>query len=72
MITYGALFLHDSRVSEDDNIAFLDLLEDYFAQPEALLKQDERPDLGYQVNPTPSTLCLWLTYSTGWRYIREH
>lgn len=49
LITYGALLLHDSRVSEEDNNTFLDLIEDYFAQPEELLKKDERPELGYQV-----------------------
>ncbi|KZT75093.1 Clavaminate synthase-like protein [Daedalea quercina L-15889] len=52
LITHGALLLHDSRVSEDDNGAFLDLLEDYFAQSEVALKQDERPELGYQVGVT--------------------
>ncbi|KAI0756754.1 Clavaminate synthase-like protein [Daedaleopsis nitida] len=52
LISYGALLLRDSRVSEDDNAAFLDLLEDYFAQPEQVLKQDERPELGYQVGVT--------------------
>ena len=52
LITYGALVLHDSRVAEPDNVAFLDLLEDYFAQPEAVLRQDERPELGYQVGVT--------------------
>ncbi|KAH9937218.1 Clavaminate synthase-like protein [Fomitopsis serialis] len=52
LITHGALLLHDSRVSEDDNSTFLDLLEDYFAQPEAALKHDERPELGYQVGVT--------------------
>ncbi|KAH8102566.1 Clavaminate synthase-like protein [Cristinia sonorae] len=52
LITYGALLLHDSRVSEEDNNVFLDLLEDYFAQPEEALKQDERPELGYQVGVT--------------------
>ncbi|ORY71489.1 uncharacterized protein BCR38DRAFT_417019 [Pseudomassariella vexata] len=51
-ITYGALVLHDSRVSEDDNTTFLDLLEDYFAQPEEELKKDERPELGYQIGVT--------------------
>jgi len=30
----------------------LDLLEDYFAQPEEVLKQDERPELSYQVGVT--------------------
>lgn len=52
LITYGALLLHDSRVSEDDNSAFLDLIEDYFAQPEETLKKDERPELGYQIGVT--------------------
>ncbi|KAI0814703.1 hypothetical protein GGR55DRAFT_443171 [Xylaria sp. FL0064] len=52
LITYGALVLHDSRVAEPDNAAFLDLLEDYFAQPEAALREDERPELGYQVGVT--------------------
>ncbi|KAJ3564573.1 hypothetical protein NP233_g8210 [Leucocoprinus birnbaumii] len=52
LIVYGALVLHDSRVSEDDNSRFLDLLEDYFAQPEAELKKDERPELSYQIGVT--------------------
>jgi isopenicillin N synthase-like dioxygenase len=52
LITYGALILHDSRVSEEDNSTFLDLMEDYFAQPQELLKQDERPELSYQVGVT--------------------
>ncbi|KAK0639662.1 hypothetical protein B0T16DRAFT_337111 [Cercophora newfieldiana] len=52
LITYGALVLHDSRVSESDNTSFLDLLEDYFAQPEEDLKRDERPELSYQIGVT--------------------
>lgn len=52
LITYGALVLHDSRVSEDDNTTFLDLLEDYFAQPTEQLKKDERPELSYQIGVT--------------------
>lgn len=44
--------MHDSRVSEGDNGEFLDLVEDYFAQPEEALKKDERPELGYQVGVT--------------------
>lgn len=52
LITYGALILHDSRVLESDNASFLDLLEDYFSQPEADLRRDERPELGYQVGVT--------------------
>ncbi|KAG6841756.1 hypothetical protein C0991_007085 [Blastosporella zonata] len=52
LITYGALVLHDSRVSEEDNSIFLDLLEDYFAQPIEELKKDERPELSYQIGVT--------------------
>ncbi|THH13473.1 hypothetical protein EW146_g6747 [Bondarzewia mesenterica] len=52
LITYGALLLKDQRVSEEDNINFLDLQEDYFAQPLAELKKDERPDFSYQVGVT--------------------
>lgn len=52
LITYGALVLHDSRVSEEDNSTFLDLLEDYFAQPDEELKKDERPELSYQIGVT--------------------
>ncbi|OTB02558.1 hypothetical protein M426DRAFT_193574 [Hypoxylon sp. CI-4A] len=52
LITYGALVLHDSQVSESDNETFLDLLEDYFAQPASVLQHDERPELGYQVGVT--------------------
>ncbi|KZP25315.1 Clavaminate synthase-like protein, partial [Athelia psychrophila] len=52
LIAFGALIVHDSRVSEEDNSTFLDLLEDYFAQSPSVLKADERPELGYQVGVT--------------------
>ncbi|KAL2270611.1 hypothetical protein VTJ83DRAFT_2795 [Remersonia thermophila] len=52
LITYGALVLHDSRVSMSDNDTFLDLLEDYFAQPQEELKKDERPEFAYQIGVT--------------------
>lgn len=52
LITYGALVLHDSRVAEKDNETFLDLLEDYFAQPEEDLRKDERPELSWQIGVT--------------------
>ncbi|KAF8527546.1 Clavaminate synthase-like protein [Hysterangium stoloniferum] len=52
LITFGALILHDSRIEEEDNINFLNLLEDYFAQPDETLRRDERPELGYQVGAT--------------------
>lgn len=31
---FGALVVKDSRVTEADNDIFLDLMEDYFAQPQ--------------------------------------
>ncbi|KAG9314083.1 Clavaminate synthase-like protein [Chiua virens] len=52
LITYGALLVHDSRVSEEDNNVFLDLVEDYFAQPVQELKKDEHPEISYQVGVT--------------------
>lgn len=52
LIQYGALVLHDSRVAAKDNEDFLDLLEDYFDQPEAELRKDERPELSYQIGVT--------------------
>lgn len=53
LVTYGALVLHDSRVAGyNDNDTFLDLLEDYFAQPAEALRRDERPHLSYQVGAT--------------------
>jgi hypothetical protein len=39
-------------VSEQDNISFLDLMEDYFNQTETDLKKDTRPELSYQVGVT--------------------
>ncbi|KAI5479689.1 oxoglutarate iron-dependent oxygenase [Pseudohyphozyma bogoriensis] len=51
-ITYGALIVKDSRVSEAANDKFLDLVEDYFAQPEEVLKLDTRPEFHYQVGAT--------------------
>jgi len=44
--------VRDSRVKEEDNSTFLDLIEDYFAQPVEDLKADEHPELGYQVGVT--------------------
>lgn len=52
LVTYGALILHDSRVSESSNASFLDLLEDYFAQDADTLRKDERPELSYQIGVT--------------------
>lgn len=52
LITYGALVVKDSRVTEEDNEKFLDLLENYFALPIEELKKDERKEYGYQVGVT--------------------
>jgi hypothetical protein len=52
IITYGALIVYDSRVAEEDNSTFLDLMEDYFDQPVEDLKADEHPELSYQVGVT--------------------
>lgn len=49
LILTGALVVRDSRAPQEANDRFLDLFEDYFAQPDEALKVDERPELGYQV-----------------------
>eukprot|EP00753_Platysulcus_tardus_P016404 PLAT5667.4.p1 GENE.PLAT5667.4~~PLAT5667.4.p1 ORF type:complete len:373 (-),score=175.47 PLAT5667.4:161-1279(-) len=50
---YGVLVVRDPRVSEEDNGAFLDMMEAYFAQPEEERMKDTRPDLSYQIGATP-------------------
>ncbi|GAA5943707.1 hypothetical protein JCM3775_001342 [Rhodotorula graminis] len=52
LIQYGALIVRDGRVSETANQRFLDVMEDYFAQDEARLKEDLRPEVHYQVGVT--------------------
>ncbi|GAA6014237.1 hypothetical protein JCM10207_006142 [Rhodosporidiobolus poonsookiae] len=52
LIEYGALIVKDSRVSEDANARFLDLQEEYFAQPKERLEEDLRPEVHYQVGVT--------------------
>ncbi|GAA5961081.1 hypothetical protein JCM3765_006530 [Sporobolomyces pararoseus] len=52
LIEYGALIVKDSRVSEEANQKFLDLMEDYFDQSEEALKEDLRPEVHYQVGAT--------------------
>ncbi len=53
LISTGALIVKDSRTPKEANDAFLDLFEDYFAQTDEMLKEDERPELGYQVVSLP-------------------
>lgn len=48
LIEYGALIAKDSRVSEQENERFLDLLEEYFAQDEQDLRKDLRPEVHFQ------------------------
>ncbi|CAG8544030.1 9628_t:CDS:1 [Acaulospora morrowiae] len=50
---YGALLVKDPRVTEEDNSRFLDLMEDYFAQPFEIKLKDVRSGLGYQMGLTP-------------------
>lgn len=52
LIRFGALIVKDSRVSEDANNAFLDVMEDYFDQPTADLSKDARPQYHFQVGVT--------------------
>ncbi|KAJ3300647.1 hypothetical protein HK104_008581 [Borealophlyctis nickersoniae] len=51
--TFSALSLHDPRVLESHNSVFLDMMEDYFAQPLDAKLKDARPEVGYQVGVTP-------------------
>ncbi|GAA5867207.1 hypothetical protein JCM3774_002374 [Rhodotorula dairenensis] len=52
LIEYGALIVRDSQVSEQANERFLDVMEDYFAQPQEALEHDLRPEVHYQVGVT--------------------
>jgi hypothetical protein len=52
LVAHGAVLVRDARAAEADNDAFLDLLEDYFAQDAQALRKDERPECGYQVGVT--------------------
>ncbi|CAG8515581.1 5823_t:CDS:1 [Acaulospora morrowiae] len=53
LVDYGALLVKDPRVTEKDNSRFLDLMEDYFAQPFEVKLKDARPEFSYQVGVTP-------------------
>ena len=48
-IDYGALILHDLRVSENDIETFLNLMKNYFNQPLEDLQKDERKALRHHV-----------------------
>jgi isopenicillin N synthase-like dioxygenase len=48
----GIVLLRDPRVSDADSSMFLDTMEDYMAQDDAVKIADERPMLHYQVGTT--------------------
>lgn len=51
---YGVLCVRDPRATEAQNDTFLDMLEQYFEQPEETKLGDVRKELSYQVGATPS------------------
>lgn len=52
LMTTGALIVRDSRADEESNERYLDMFEDYFAQPREAILPDLRPEIGYQVGAT--------------------
>lgn len=55
---FGVLVVRDPRASEAENSAFLDMLEQYFEQPEEVVLADVRKELYYQVGTTPALVEL--------------
>lgn len=51
--TTSCLIVRDPRVREEDNVAFLNLVESYFSQPRDDLLKDVHPELSYQLGATP-------------------
>lgn len=51
---YGIVVIRDPRVTTQHNADFLDMMERYFEQDDETKKDDERPELGYQIGVTPS------------------
>lgn len=45
----GALVIRDPRCTTEDNDRFLDMMEKYWSQSDAFKRQQERPDVFYQV-----------------------
>lgn len=54
LLETGIVILRDARVTDEQNNGFLDMMEDYFAQPKEAKMQDCHPELHYQVGATPS------------------
>ncbi|BFZ61028.1 hypothetical protein YB2330_002086 [Saitoella coloradoensis] len=51
---YSACIISDDRVNPSDNDAFLNMLEKYSEQDDAVKAQDARPDLSFQCGATPA------------------
>jgi len=51
---YGFLIIRDPRVTEKENDTFIDMMEQYYEQPDELKAADIRKDVYYQVGVTPS------------------
>mmetsp|Transcript_9968 Transcript_9968/g.14682 ORF Transcript_9968/g.14682 Transcript_9968/m.14682 type:complete len:343 (-) Transcript_9968:5538-6566(-) len=49
----GILIIKDPRVTYEHNSKFLDMVEKYFEKPDEEKVKDSRPELAYQVGPTP-------------------
>ncbi len=45
----GILIVKDPRVSEQDNSAFIDMMETYYDQDDSVKSRDARPDIHFQV-----------------------
>lgn len=51
---YGLLVLRDPRVFQNDQDAFLDMMEEYFGQEMARKEKDIRKEYHYQIGATPN------------------
>lgn len=51
---YGILIIKDPRVDENENDIFIDMIEQYFEQPDEVKAADIRKEQFYQVGVTPS------------------
>jgi isopenicillin N synthase-like dioxygenase len=50
----SCLVVRDPRVSEGDNIKFMEMVKRYYAQDDEAKKADARPEIHYQVGVTPA------------------
>ncbi|KAL1523880.1 hypothetical protein AB1Y20_018799 [Prymnesium parvum] len=54
LLETGVVILRDARVTEEQNNGFLEMMEEYFAQPAEAKLPDCHPELHYQVGATPA------------------